>query len=78
MRRFTYSALISALMLIAMPVASQAADVLTPGFLKLSLYTNIVGNTVADLTADPTCPNSPTEVRYLRSFNTREALPTDV
>ena len=55
----------------------QAADVLTPGFLKVSLYTNIAGTAVADLTADPRYPASPSEVRFLRSFNTRDALPND-
>lgn len=59
------------------PVSICAADVLTPGFLKLSLYTNIVGTAVADLTADPNYPASPGEIRYLRSLNTRDALPTD-
>jgi hypothetical protein len=55
----------------------EAADVLTPGFLKVSLYTNITGTAVSALTADPRYPLSPSEVRYLRSFNTRDALPND-
>src|SRR5256885_10316216 len=58
-------------------LVTKAADVLTPCFLKLSLYTNITGSAVADLTSDPRYPGSPTEVRYVRSFNTRDALPTD-
>src|SRR5688572_3008954 len=55
----------------------EAADVLTPGFLKVSLYTNIAGTAVSALTADPRYPLAPDEVRYLRSFNTRDALPND-
>ncbi len=55
----------------------EAADVLTPGFLKVSLYTNITGTAVSTLTTDPRYPASPSEVRYLRSFNTRDALPND-
>src|SRR5688572_10968582 len=59
-------------------VSSQAADVLTPGLLKMSIYTNIAGTAVTDLTADPNFPASPGEVRYLRSFNTRDAAPNDL
>jgi hypothetical protein len=59
------------------PPISRAAEVLTPGLLKLSIYTNIAGTTIDDLLADPQYPASPTEIRYLRSFNTRDALPTD-
>jgi len=55
----------------------KGADVLTPGFLKVSLYTNITGTAVSALTADPRYPATPSEVRYLRSFNTRDALPND-
>lgn len=55
----------------------NAADVLTPGFLKVSLYTNIPGTAVSALTADPRYPAAPSEVRFLRSFNTRDALPND-
>src|SRR5688572_20449829 len=58
-------------------VTIEAADVLTPGFLKVSLYTNLAGTAVSALTADPRYPASPSEVRYLRSFNTRDALPND-
>ena len=58
-------------------VTTRAADVLTPGFLKVSLYTNIAGTAVSALTADPRYPLAPDEVRYLRSFNTRDALPND-
>jgi hypothetical protein len=56
---------------------AKAADILTPGFLKVSLYTNITGTAVADLTGDPNYPAKPGEVRFLKSFNTRDALPTD-
>jgi hypothetical protein len=58
-------------------LTTKAADVLTPGFLKISLYTNIPGTAVSALTADPRYPFEPNEVRYLRSFNTRDALPND-
>jgi hypothetical protein len=56
---------------------ATAAEVVTPCFLKLSLFTGIPGASVAELTADPSYPDSPAEVRYLREFNTRDALPTD-
>jgi hypothetical protein len=71
---------ISVLLATVLALASatvQAADVLTPGFLKVSLYTNIAGTAVSALTADPRYPLAPDEVRYLRSFNTRDALPND-
>ena len=58
-------------------VTIHAADVLTPGFLKISLYTNITGTAVSALTAEPRYPASPDDVRFLRSFNTRDALPND-
>lgn len=54
-----------------------AADILTPGLLKLSIYTGIPGATVAELTSNPNYPDSPGEIRYLRSFNTRDAAPND-
>ena len=56
----------------------RAAEVLTPGFLKLAIYPNIAGSTVTDLTADPNYPAAPAEVRFLRDFNSRDAAPTDV
>src|SRR5688572_11994150 len=57
---------------------SRAADVLTPGLLKMSIYTNLPGTAVTDLLADANYPAAPGEVRYLRSFNTRDAAPTDL
>jgi hypothetical protein len=57
---------------------SRGADVLTPGLLKFSIYTNIAGANVTDLTSNPNYPASPGEVRYLRSLNTRDAAPNDV
>ncbi len=56
---------------------ARAADVLTPSLLKLSIYTNLPGGNVAEFTSDATYPASPGEVRFLRSFNTRDAAPTD-
>ena len=69
--------LVFAMLLCLSSVSAIAADVLTPCFLKVSLYTNIIGTAVSDLTADATYPSTPSEVRFLRSFNTRDALPTD-
>ncbi|HRY48867.1 MAG TPA: PA14 domain-containing protein [Candidatus Paceibacterota bacterium] len=66
-----------ALLVFLASASAWAAEVLTPGLLKLSIYTNIAGTTVDDLLADAQYPTSPTEIRYLRSFNTRDALPTD-
>jgi hypothetical protein len=57
--------------------SARAAAVLTPGFLKFSIFEQITGATVTELTADPRYPATPTQVRYLSSFNTREALPND-
>jgi hypothetical protein len=65
-------------LLFVQPLSARAADVLTPGLLKMSIYTNIAGTAVTDLTADPNFPAAPGEVRYLRSFNTRDAAPNDV
>jgi hypothetical protein len=66
------------LLVISCSLEARAADVLTPGLLKFSIYTNIAGANVTDLTASPSYPASPGEVRYLRSFNTRDAAPNDV
>ncbi len=55
----------------------QAAQVLTPCFLKLSIYPNIPGVLAEDLALDPSYPDSPSEVRYLRSFNSRDAIPNN-
>jgi hypothetical protein len=66
-----------ALFPILMPALVRGADVLTPCFLKLSIYTNIPGTAVADLMFDPSYPDAPSEVRYIRALNTRDALPTD-
>ena len=77
MKRHDVAALVFITLLCLQAASSIASDVLTPCFLKVSLYTNITGTTVAELTADPRYPSLPSEVRFLRSFNTREALPTD-
>lgn len=53
----------------------NAADVLTPCFLKLSLFQDIPGITVDDLFDAANFPDDPDEVRYLTSFDTRDALP---
>ena len=66
------------LLVIVCSLDSRAADVLTPGLLKFSIYTNISGGNVTDLTGNPNYPASPGEIRYLRSFNTRDAAPNDV
>lgn len=58
-------------------LSAQAGEVLTPGFLKLSIYQGIPGSAVADLTSVAGYPGNPAQVRYLRSFDTRDALPTD-
>lgn len=57
--------------------AVKSADVLTPGVLKVSLYTGLTGGAVADFTGDAKYPNSPDEIRFLKSFNSRDALPND-
>lgn len=46
-----------------------AAQVLTPCFLKMSIYEGIPGQLVGDLTFDPSYPDNPTQVRYLTSFD---------
>jgi len=66
------------LLVISCSLGARAADVLTPGLLKFSIYTNIPGANVTDLTSNPSYPASPGEIRYLRSFNTRDAAPNDV
>ena len=53
----------------------QSAQVLTPCFLKLSLYPDIPGVLAEDLALDPSYPDSPGEIRYLRSFDSRDAIP---
>jgi hypothetical protein len=78
MKRQMGAALAFATLLGLHAISANASDVLTPCFLKVSLYTNISGTTVAELIADPSYPSLPSEVRFLRSFNTRDALPTDV
>ncbi|MBM3839304.1 MAG: hypothetical protein FJ398_15310 [Verrucomicrobia bacterium] len=65
------------LCLSAIAFKATAADVLTPCFLKVSIYTNLPGAAVADFTGDPTYPAKPGEVRFLRAFNTRDAIPND-
>lgn len=77
MKRLALLILALTMLLCVLCPPTRGAEVLTPGFLKLSLYTNITGTAVSDLTSDPGFPGSPSEVRYLRSFNTRDALPTD-
>ena len=77
MRTKTCRTLLVFTLLFLSSTSSKAADVLTPCFLKVSLYTNITGTAVADLVADPKFPAKPDEVRFLRSFNSRDALPTD-
>jgi len=77
MKRHSGATLVLATLLCWNAVSAIASEILTPCFLKVSLYTNITGTTVADLTADPRYPSLPSEVRFLRSFNTRDALPTD-
>ena len=76
MRRFAVLCFTS-LLVISCSLDSRAADVLTPGLLKFSIYTGIPGANVADLTSNPNYPASPGEIRYLRSFNTRDAAPND-
>ena len=56
-------------------LSAAAAEVLTPCFLKLSLYEDIPGVAVQDLISDPSYPDSPSQVHYVRSFNTQDALP---
>ena len=52
-----------------------AADVLTPCFLKLSLYEGVPGVNTTDFVFEPQYPGSPDQVRYLSSFNTLDAQP---
>ncbi|MBI4659521.1 MAG: Ig-like domain-containing protein [Verrucomicrobia bacterium] len=77
MRKYSSATLLLVTFLCLSTLAAKAADVLTPGFLKLSLYTNITGAAVADFTADAKYPKNPNDLRFLRSFNTRDALPND-
>ena len=77
MKRHTGATLVLATLFCLSPVSAIASEVLTPCFLKVSLYTNIIGTAVSDLTGDANYPAAPSEVRFLRSFNTRDALPTD-
>lgn len=55
----------------------QSAEVLTPCFLKLSIYEGVEGVLVNDLYFSPDYPDNPSRVEYLRSFDTRDALPAD-
>ncbi|MBI2948564.1 MAG: Ig-like domain-containing protein [Verrucomicrobia bacterium] len=68
---------VAVLCLSSLAFKAAAADVLTPCFLKVSIYTNLPGAAVTDFTGDPTYPAKPGEVRYLRAFNTRDAIPND-
>jgi hypothetical protein len=56
---------------------ARAAQVLTPCFLKVSIYTDIPGIVVDDLVLDPSYPDNPSEIRYITSLNTRDAIPTN-
>ena len=58
-------------------ISTQGAEVLTPCFLKFSIYEGITGVLADDLVLDSSYPDNPTQVRYLTSFDTREVLPTN-
>lgn len=58
-------------------VFAQGAPVSIPGLLKFEAYPNITGNAVQGLLDDPTYPNSPAEVLYAASFDSRTVYPTD-
>jgi hypothetical protein len=77
MKRLAGATFVFVTLLCLSSASAIAADVLTPCLLKVSLFTNFTSLTVGELTADPRYPASPSEVRFLRSFNTRDALPTD-
>lgn len=55
---------------------TTAAEVLTPCFLKLSLYEGIPGVSTTDFVFEPNYPARPDQVRFLRSFDTQDALPS--
>ena len=57
------------------PSKALAAEVLTPCFLKVSVFNDVEGIVVDDLFADPNFPDNPSETHYIASFNTREAFP---
>ena len=61
----------------ALACSVNAAQVLVPCFLKLSIYSDIPGVLAEDLAFDPSYPDSPSEVRYIRSFDSRDAIPTN-
>lgn len=76
----THRSLTLGLALLALGAAGgpvQGAEVLTPCFLKLSIYEGIEGALVNDLFFDPNYPDNPGRIEYLRAFDTRDALPTD-
>lgn len=59
------------------PDLSGQAPIQIPGLLKFEAYPNITGAGVAQLTGDPTFPDSPSEVLYLSNFDTRRVYPSD-
>ncbi len=51
--------------------------ILSPGFVLFEAYDTGGGNAVADLRNHPSFPNSPRDVAYLSSFDSRGAYPDD-
>jgi hypothetical protein len=67
-----YAAPLWAILLLAgstsVTLTVTAAQVFSPGFLKLEVYRDIPGNTVDDLRWDAKYPDSPDEVHFVTRF----------
>lgn len=68
---------LGSLALLAGLASTQAAEVRTPCFLKMSVYEDIPGILATDVEADPSYPNNPSQVHYITSMDTREVFPTN-
>ncbi len=56
---------------------TSGTEVLTPCFLKLSLYEGLPGVITTDFVFEPNYPARPDQVHFIRSLDTRDALPGD-